>query len=311
VQITAATCSACDHRSIAEVHPSLVGRLSIPVGNPEPELLAQQCDAVLACGFPESSTQILAGLLAAGCRVVDLSPLYRLSTPALYRRWFGETHPDPGRLGVAPYGLPEFFEDSIRHAPLVSNPGCCAASAILPLAPLLKEGLINPKDIIVDSKCGISGLGSIPRPSNLFGACHDNLTAHLVGSHRHQPEITDVLRRVTGVEVTLAFTAHLVPVTRGVFSTIYVRPTNSVTANQIRECLLAFYAKSPFVRVIGHLPAVQYVRDTNCLDLSIRENDGWIVLLSALDTLGKGSAGAAIQNLNCMFGMQPTAGLLA
>jgi N-acetyl-gamma-glutamyl-phosphate reductase len=248
-------------------------------------------------------------LLDAGCRVVDLSADYRLSTPSLYKKWYGEEHPDAGRLGTTPYGLPELFPDQLREAKLVANPGCYPTSAILPLAPLLKEGLVVAEDIIVDSKSGVSGAGRTPKLGNLYCEVNESISAYSVGNHRHQPEIADIIKRYSGVDPEIVFTPHLTPMERGILSTIYVHPKGGATPNQIRECLNTYYDHSSFVRVVSHLPATKYVARTNYVDITVRENGPRIILVSAIDNLVKGASGAAVQNLNHMFGLDPTLGL--
>jgi N-acetyl-gamma-glutamyl-phosphate reductase len=242
--------------------------------------------------------------------VIDLSADYRLSTPALYQQWYGEKHADPGRLGQTPYGIPELFLEEIRQANLVANPGCYPSSAILPLAPLIKEGLIETQGIVVDSKSGVSGAGRTPKVGNMYVEANESFSAYSVGTHRHQPEIIDILGRYTGHQPGLVFTPHLVPMDRGILSTIYVRPHEHVTANQIRECLCGFYdGTHGFVRIVSHLPATKHVAMTNYCDITVRENDGWIILVSVLDNLVKGASGAAVQCLNVMFGFDQAAGL--
>jgi N-acetyl-gamma-glutamyl-phosphate reductase len=249
-------------------------------------------------------------LLDAGCRVIDLSADYRLSTPALYQKWYGEAHPDAGRLGVTPYGLPELFPSQLKEARLVANPGCYPTSAILPLSPLLKEGLISPLDIIVDSKSGVSGAGRTPKLGNLYCEVNESISAYSVGNHRHQPEIVDIIHRYSGVEPQIVFTPHLVPMERGILSTIYAHPASGATPNQIRECLNTYYDTSSFVRVVSHLPATRFVARTNYVDITVRENGPRIILVSAIDNLVKGASGAAVQNMNHMFGLEPSLGLI-
>jgi N-acetyl-gamma-glutamyl-phosphate reductase len=193
---------------------------------------------------------------------------------------------------------------------LVANPGCYPTSAILPLAPVLKEGLIEPTSIIVDSKSGVSGAGRTPKLGNLYCECNESIAAYSVGNHRHQPEIIDILHRFSGRTPQICFTPHLVPMERGILSTIYVRPVGKVTANQVRDCLNNYYSSMPFVRVVTHLPATKYVARTNYCDITVRENDGWIILVSAIDNLVKGASGAAVQNLNAIYGLSPTLGLI-
>jgi N-acetyl-gamma-glutamyl-phosphate reductase len=233
-----------------------------------------------------------------------------LSSPAIYEKWFGEKHPDPQRLGNVPYGLPELFSDSIRESQLVANPGCHATTVILPLAPLLKEKLVSPEDIVIDCKSGISVDGRALKMSNMYCESNETVTAYSVGSCRHQPEIVDILHRYSNTEVQVSFTPHWVPMGRGIFSTIYLKSTHGTTPNQIRECLNSYYSATPFVRVVSHLPSTRYVSNSNYIDIAVRENGPRIVLFSAMDNLVKGAAGAAQQNMNCMFGLEPTLGLL-
>jgi N-acetyl-gamma-glutamyl-phosphate reductase len=310
VKVTAATSRQGDGSSIVDMHPRLAGRLTLNVEDLKAAQIAERCDVAFCCLPHGASAHFVMELLDHGCRVIDLSADYRLGTPALYQKWYGESHPDPGRLGATPYGLPELFGDQLKDAKLIANPGCYPTSAILPLSPLLKESLIDPSNIIVDSKSGVSGAGRTPKVGNLYCECNENIAAYSVGNHRHQPEMIDIIHRFSGVQANLIFTPHLTPMDRGILSTIYVRPTGHVTANQIRECLSAYYASHPFVRVVSHCPATKFVTHTNYCDITVRENDGWIVLLSAIDNLVKGASGAAVQNMNCMFGLAPTLGLL-
>jgi N-acetyl-gamma-glutamyl-phosphate reductase len=310
VQILAATSRQADGSMLSDMHPSLVRRLKLPVEDLTPVQVAERCDVAFSCLPHGASAHIVMQLLDAGCRVIDLSADYRLSTPALYEKWYGEKHPDAGRLGMTPYGLPELFSGELKDCRLVANPGCYPTSAILPLAPLLKEGLISASDIIVDSKSGVSGAGRTPKLGNLYCETNESISAYSVGNHRHQPEIVDIVKRFSGVEPQIVFTPHLTPMERGILSTIYAHPAAGATPNQIRECLNTYYDSSTFVRVVSHLPATRFVARTNYVDITVRENGPRIILISAIDNLVKGASGAAIQNMNCMFGLDPTMGLL-
>jgi N-acetyl-gamma-glutamyl-phosphate reductase len=309
VQIVAATSRQADGSMIADMHPSLVRQLRLPVEDLTPTQIAERADVALTCLPHGASAHLIVELLAAGCRVIDLSADYRLSSPELYEKWYGEKHPDPGRLGATPYGLPELFASELPTASLIANPGCYPTSAILPLSPLLKEGLISPEDIIVDSKSGVSGAGRTPKLGNLYCEVNESISAYSVGNHRHQPEIIDIVKRFSGVEPQVMFTPHLVPMERGILSTIYVRPSSGATPNQLRECLNAYYPQDGFVRVVSHLPATRFVARTNYVDITVRENGPRIILISAIDNLVKGASGAAVQNLNAMFGFDPKTGL--
>lgn len=310
-QIVATTSRQADGSMIADMHPSLIRRLRLPVEDLTPSQIAERCDVAFSCLPHGASAQHVMQLLEAGCKVIDLSADYRLSTPALYEKWYGEHHPDPGRLGQTPYGLPELFSTELARCSLIANPGCYPTSAILPLAPLLKEGLVSREDIIVDSKSGVSGAGRTPKLGNLYCEVNESFSAYSVGNHRHQPEIVDVLHRFSGVEPSVVFTPHLVPMERGILSTIYVHPASGATPNQIRECLATYYDPSSFVRVVSHLPSTRYVARTNFVDITVRENGSRIILISAIDNLVKGASGAAVQNMNHMFGLEPTLGLHA
>jgi N-acetyl-gamma-glutamyl-phosphate reductase len=309
VQIVAATSRQADGSTIADMHPVLSGRLNLVVEDLSPEAIAQRCDVAFCCLPHGASAPIVARILAGGCRVIDLSADYRLSTPELYEQWYGEVHSDPGRLGETPYGLPELFREQIKTAKLVANPGCYPTSSILPLTPLIKNGLIDSEGIVIDSKSGASGAGRTAKVGSLFCEVNESFSAYGVGNHRHQPEIVDIVGRFTGKFPQLIFTPHLLPMDRGILSTIYVRPTDGVTPNQVRDCLCSFYQTEPFIRVRANLPSTKYVAHTNYCDIAVRENGGWIILISALDNLIKGASGAAVQCMNVMFEQTESLGL--
>ncbi len=260
VEIAAATSRQADGTTIDAMHSQLTDRLNIVVEDLSPEQIAERCDVAFCCLPHGASAPIVSKLLERDCRVIDLSADYRLSTPQLFKKWYGEEHSDPGRLGATPYGLPELFADQIRTAKLIANPGCYPTSAILPLTPLIQHGLIESTGIVVDSKSGASGAGRTPKTNTLYCEINESFSAYAVGSHRHQPEIIDIVGRFAGTEPQLIFTPHLVPMDRGILSTIYTRPRSGATANQIRECLSQFYEPHPFVRIVSHLPVTSMSR---------------------------------------------------
>lgn len=309
VQIVAATSRQADGSTICDMLPQFSARLQLVVEDLSPSEIADRCDVAFCCLPHAASSAIVSKILAEDCRVIDLSADYRLSSAELYQQWYGEQHTDPGRLGETPYGLPELFRESIRNAQLIANPGCYPTSAILPLAPLLQEGLIENETIIVDSKSGVSGAGRTPKLGNLFSEVNESFSAYGVGTHRHQPEIVDILGRFVGTEPKVVFTPHLVPMDRGILSTIYVRRTDHVSANQVRECLTTFYGDEPFVRIVSHLPATKHVTHTNYCDITVRESGDMLVLVSVIDNLIKGASGAAVQCMNLMFNLEETLGL--
>jgi N-acetyl-gamma-glutamyl-phosphate reductase len=296
--------------AIGSVHPALTGRLELHLEDLGPAEVAERCECAFLCLPHAASAEAAKGLLALGVRVIDFSADYRLDDAASYRQWYEHDHPDPERLGKTPYGLPELFRNEILSAPLVANPGCYPTSAILPLAPLLKEGLVEPIDIIIDSKSGVSGAGRTPKLNTHYPECNESISAYGVGKHRHQPEIEQILGRATGKQVEVIFTPHLTPMDRGILSVIYARPTRQVSEQEILGKLREFYAGQPFVRIVTHLPATKDTAHTNFVDITARVVRGRVLLICAEDNLIKGASGAAVQNFNLMYGFPETMGLL-
>lgn len=295
---------------ISAIHPSLTGRLDLCLEDVGPEQVAERCELAFLCLPHAASAESAKALLARGLRVIDFSADYRLDDAATYKKWYDHDHPDPERLGKTPYGLPELFRSQIPDAKLIANPGCYPTSAILPLAPLLKVGLIEPDDIIIDSKSGVSGAGRTPKLNTLYPECNESISAYSVGKHRHQPEIEQILGRATGKTVQVIFTPHLTPMDRGILSAIYARPTRSLTESEVLTCLRDAYAGQPFIRVVNHLPATKDTAHTNFVDITARIVKNRILLICAEDNLIKGASGAAVQNFNLMFGFEETMGLL-
>lgn len=309
-KITALTSRQEGRPHISSIHPALTGRLDLCLEDFGAAALADRCDCVFSCLPHAASAESAKVLLAAGLRVVDFSADYRLDDAVSYKKWYEHDHPDPERLGKTPYGLPELFGKQITTAKLIANPGCYPTSAILPLAPFLKAGLIEPTDIIVDSKSGVSGAGRTPKLSTLFPECNESISAYSVGKHRHQPEIEQVLRRATGKQVEVIFTPHLVPMDRGILTVCYALPTRSISEEEAHNVLLDFYTGQPFVRVVKHLPATKDTAHTNFIDITPRIVRSRLLLISAEDNLIKGASGAAVQNFNLMFGFPETMALL-
>ena len=310
VEITALTTRQTEPRPVGEVHPSLVGRLDLAVENLPLESVAERSDYVFCCLPHGASATSAAQLLPLGKKVIDLSADYRLSDPAEYAKWYGLEHADPGNLKDAVYGLAELYRDEIRTAKLIANPGCYPTSAILALAPLLEAGVVAPEGIIVDSKSGVSGAGRDPKPHHHFPERNENFEAYSVGTHRHMPEIDQVLSDAAGRSVEVVFTPHLVPMDRGILSTCYAVPTDETSTDSLLSLYREFYAGEPFVRVLTGLPATKHVAGTNFCDLTARLVRGRVVVLSAIDNLIKGAAGAAVQNFNLMCGIPETTALL-
>ena len=308
-EITAVT-SRNAGEPLATVHPQLTDRLDLLLEDLTTEELVDRADCIFSCLPHAASAATVAPLVDAGARVVDFSADYRLRDVATYEQWYGGTHPDPGRVGATPYGLPEWFRERIVAAPLVANPGCYPTSAILALAPLLQAGLISSELLIVDSKSGVSGAGRTPKLGTHFPECNESLSAYAVGQHRHMPEIAQILELITGRPTDVIFTPHLIPMNRGILTTTYSVPQTPATEPQLLDALRAAYADCPFVRVVEHLPHTRDVIHTNFLDVTARIVKGRVMTISTEDNLIKGASGAALQNFNLMFGYPETTALL-
>jgi N-acetyl-gamma-glutamyl-phosphate reductase len=289
-------------------------------GSGEAPLRALALDAVVSGGAgtaflatpPDVSAEFAPQLLDRGLRVIDLSGAFRFSAAQTFCSWYKLPAPHAARLGEAVYGLPELSADRIRAANLVANPGCYATSAILALRPLSEARLIDcTKNVVCDSKSGATGAGKEPRPDLHFVEVHENFRAYNLFSHRHTPEILEH----TGLdESQLLFTTHLLPLARGILSTIYATLAVPQTPASIENLYREFYAGKPLVRIwpAGKLPEIQHVANTNFCDIGFALDAAGkrLILVSCLDNLGKGAAGQAIQNFNLMIGVQEQAGLL-
>jgi len=293
---------------IASIHPSLVGRLDLTLEKLSPAEVAARAECVFCCLPHGVSSSLVPHLLDANTRVVDFSADYRLTDVNVFETWYNQKHPDAGRLGHVPYGLPELFREEIREARLVANPGCFPTSAVLPLAPLLKAGLIAAEGIIIDSKTGVSGAGRTPNLVTHYPECNESLTAYNLGRHRHTPEIEQLLTFAGGKPVEVIFSPHLAPMDRGILTTAYSVPTGRVTEEKLFDALRSFYAEEPFVRVVEHLPATKDSAGSNFCDITVRVVRNRVVTISCIDNLIKGASGAAVQNFNLMYGHPETTG---
>jgi N-acetyl-gamma-glutamyl-phosphate reductase len=260
------------------------------------------------------AVEVAVPLLDAGLRVIDLSADFRLDDAAVYREFYHHEHPAPRWLDESVYGLPEVHRESIRGARLVASPGCFPTSVILPLIPLLREKLIRPGSIQAFSMSGVSGAGRKASVALLFAECNESLHAYSVPKHRHLSEVEQELTRAAGEKVVITFTAHLVPVTAGICTTIYAEADDSAGAAEIEAAFKGGYGGEPFVRLLGEnvCPDTRHVVGTNFIDIgwAIDARTGRLILMSAEDNLIKGAAGQAVQCFNLMHGIEETAGLL-
>ncbi len=243
--------------------------------------------------------------------IIDLSGDFRFSSKGVYEEWYKKSHVCPEYMEKAVYGLPELFRNKIRNARLVANPGCYPTSAILPLAPLIKNGLIHPSSIVVDAKSGVTGAGAKPKQGLHFPNVFGNFSAYSLINHRHTPEIESTLQNYTGYSTEVLFTPHLLPIDRGILTTTYSTPKKPVTRDQVEELYHSVYEKEHFVRVFDEPPSIKNIRGSNYCDIyaTYDERTNKIITVSTIDNLVKGAAGQAVQNMNIMFGLIESTGL--
>ncbi len=302
-QIVAVTSRQEGTPLVAESHPTLAGRIDLRMELFDADKLAARgVECVFGCLPHGVSMETIPALLQRGMRVVDLSADYRLRDPNVFAQWYGESHRDLANLAQAVYGLPEVYGEEIATAQLVANPGCYPQTAILGLAPLVAGKYIQAKGIIVDSKSGVSGAGRTPKLPYHFPECNESVAAYSVGQHRHTPEIEQALTDVAGEPVEVIFTPHLIPMDRGIFSTIYATPQRTCTTEQLLELFRAYHSRAPFIRVVGNLPATKDSAHTNFLDITVRVVRSRIIVLACEDNLVRGASGVAVQNFNRMHG---------
>ncbi len=305
--ITVLTGDSQAGKSIGEVYPHL-RHLDLPALVTIEQADFSKIDLVYCC-LPHGTTQTVIAALPKHLKIIDLSADFRLADPELYKQWYGHAHQAVDLQKEAVYGLTEIARDRVKPARLVANPGCYPTSAALPLIPLIKNSLIETYGIIVDSKSGVTGAGRSAKQSNLFTEINDGFSVYGVASHRHTPEIEQSL----GQGIAVTFTPHLLPMNRGILSTIYVQLAKGKTSSDLRAALVKSYGNEPFVHVLpeGAMPSTHQVRGTNhCLiNVFAGRVPGQAILVSVIDNLVKGASGQAVQNMNLMFGLPETTGL--
>jgi N-acetyl-gamma-glutamyl-phosphate reductase len=295
--------------AVENVFPQFRGRCNLQIEPLELDKLPGLADVALCCLPHKVSMGFVPKLLAAGLKVIDFSADYRLKDVAVYEEFYKVKHTDTANLARAVFGLPEFFREQIKDADLLANPGCYPTGALLAVAPLLKEGLIETHSIIVNAVTGISGAGRNPSSKFHFPNMNENLFAYGIGSHRHMPEMEQIASEIAGSTVRILFQPHAGPFDRGILSTIYCQPKGKVSNEQLIKLYGDFYAEEPFVQMCGDAPAVKDVAGTNYCHIFATFVKGKIVVFSAIDNLVKGASGQAIQNMNIVFGLEETSGL--
>lgn len=313
VAVTCLTSEQSAGRRISDIFPTLRGRCDLPLEHLEPVRVAEKADLIFTALPHKAAMEVVPTFLKLGKHVIDLSADYRLSDPEVYGLWY-EPHLNPANLKKAVYGLPEVRRSKIKGAKLIANPGCYPTSIILGLAPLLKLKSINLKEIIADSASGVTGAGRGAKVDSLYCEVNEGFKAYGVGGvHRHTPEIEQELSLLAGERLMITFTPHLVPMDRGILSTIYATPHTPTTTEKLVKLYSEFYKGEPFVRVLpqGSLPSTAFVRGSNFCDIAplVDQRTGRIIIVSAIDNLVKGASGQAVQNMNLVCGFPETMGL--
>lgn len=313
VKLTAITSRKEDGLPVADMFPSLRGRVDLAFSAPEKAKLTE-CDVVFFATPHGVAMAQAPELLAAGVKVIDLAADFRLQDIAAFEKWYKIPHTCPELLKEAAYGLVELNRDAIRKARIVGNPGCYPTTMQLGLAPLLQAGVIDASHLIADCKSGVSGAGRKAEVATLFSEAGDNFKAYGVSGHRHSPETLERLRLLTNDKVGLLFTPHLVPMIRGMHSTLYARLTKEIDNAALQALFEKAYGDEPFIDVMpfGSHPETRSTRASNMLRIALhRPDDGdTVIVLVVQDNLVKGASGQAVQCMNLMFGLDETAGLM-
>lgn len=314
VQLSYASSRSWAGKKLDDAIPHLYETSELVLSNFDAADVSDKAEFFFVC-LPHGESMGVVGLLRqAGSKVVDLSADFRLTDSSVYEQWYG-THTHKDLIPAAVYGMPELYRERILAADLVANPGCYPTSVILGLAPLLTQGMIDPDSIIIDSKSGVSGAGREPRAEFHFPEAFGNFSAYnIAGRHRHTCEIEQELGSLAGVDVKVTFSPHLLPVSRGILSTMYVRPIGEISDDKLYSAYIEFFRGEPFVRVSGPgeiLPSLKDVRGTNRCIIGPRVDSrtGMIVVVSCIDNLVKGASGQAVQNMNLMMGFTETTGI--
>ena len=314
VEVIRVTSRQYEGKPVHRVFPSL-GKTRLTFGALDLDETAKDSDVIFTAVPHQKAMELIPEMMKGSkCKIIDLSADFRIRAVKEYETWYQVTHVAPGLLEEAVYGLPEIHGQEIEQARLVGNPGCYPTSIILGIAPLLKEKLIKKEGIIADSKSGVSGAGRALNLGSLFCEAGEGFNAYKVGGgHRHIPEMEQELSLIAQQSVKLTFTPHLVPMSRGILSTIYTRPTKKITIRDLIGLYQAFYREAPFVRLCeeGEWPSTLQVRGSNYCRIGwgLDARTGQLIVVSAIDNLVKGASGQAVQNMNILLGWDQTLGL--
>lgn len=325
VELTAVTSRQSAGQTVAQVFPKFASHpksKQLRFTEPNAELLSKQAELVFLALPHGVAAEFAVPLMQTGCVVIDLSADFRLKSPEVYKEFYAHDHPAPELLQKSVYGLPEVYRKQIKDALLVASPGCYPTSILLPTLPLLRERLIHPHSIIADSLSGVSGAGRKAEVDYLFCECNESVRPYGVPKHRHLSEIEEQMSLAAGEPVTIQFTPHLIPVNRGILTTLYIAPMEhfkdatgaAALGEKIAACYERAYANEPFVRVLEGkaLPDTKNVVGTNVVEIAWRldPRTGRLIVMSAEDNVVKGASGQAVQSMNILCGFPETAGLI-
>ncbi len=296
-----------------EVYPYLYKYIDLTCEKLDLPALVEQVDVVFTALPHGHAMPVGAEVIRQGKKLIDLGADFRFKDYNQYEKWYQVEHTARELLEQTVYGLPELYREKIKRASIIGNPGCYPTSAILGLAPLVAERLLDPDTLIIDSKSGVSGAGRSPSVGTLYCEVNENIRAYNIGLHRHTPEIEQELSAVFGQAIKLSFTPHLTPMNRGILSTMYGKLNREMDTGALRELYDTFYETEPFVRVLppGMLPQTKAVTGSNCCDVAVTADPrtGRVVVTSAIDNLIKGASGQAVQNMNIIYGFDEAAGI--
>ena len=300
---------------VDHVLPNLRGFIDLNFESLEIQNLGNQVDVVILAVPHKVAMGFVPQIRNQGIRIIDFSADYRLNDQLIYEEWYGIDHTDPSRMQNTVYGLPERYRDLIREANLVANPGCYPTTSILPSIPIISKQLVELDQIIIDAKSGISGAGSKPKDTTHYPNRESNLIAYGLASHRHTPEIEQELSAINGDKIIVNFTPHLVPMTRGILTTLYFKLKQPMSTQDLLDIYADFYQNEPFIRILdcGEYPQTKSVLGSNFCDigLEVDPRTNRAIVMAATDNLMKGASGAAVQNFNLMFGYAETEGLMS
>lgn len=311
VRITSLSAIVDKPDKISNICPALSGKCDVICKELDVDDVISKCDLIFLALPHKVSMQFAPIFLKSGKKVIDLSADYRLPAD-IYKKWYGMEHKDKADIKKAVYGLPEANRAHIKKADLIANPGCYPTSVILPGMPLLKEGIVDTKSIIADSKSGVTGAGRKALLSIIFSEVNENLKCYKPNVHQHKPEIDQELSKAAGKDMEIVFTPHLIPMNRGILSTIYFTLKKEMSTKTLLSIYKKFYKNEPFVRILDNaLPQIKDVVNTNFCDIGLSVKGKKLIVVSCIDNLLKGAAGQAVQNMNIMCGLDEKKGLIS